>query len=102
LPFLAMEYVEGRTLDQIIEEGPLPERAAANVFAQVARALFESHGAGIVHRDLKPQNLVVTRLRDGEEHVKLLDFGIAKALSADPDANPLTAPGTAVGSPKYM
>lgn len=104
LPFLAMELVEGRTLRTVLaEEGPLPLVRAAELLEQVARALMAAHELQIVHRDLKPDNMMVGRLAGGEEHVTVLDFGIAKAIKA-PGAlhESLTASGVVVGTPRYM
>ena len=82
-PFLVMEYLEGRSLGQLLaEEGPLPVPRAAGALLQVCRGLETAHAAGILHRDLKPDNLFVVRRADGSERVKILDFGIAKLMSA--------------------
>src|SRR5207237_1225043 len=79
VPYIAMEYVEGRTLGKLLDdEGPLPETRVAQLLVQVAKALAEAHATGIVHRDLKADNVMVTKLRAGDEHVKVVDFGIAK------------------------
>ncbi|MGH2724676.1 MAG: protein kinase domain-containing protein [Actinomycetota bacterium] len=78
--YLVMEHVEGRTLGQVLrEEGLLLAGRAAEIAAELARALSEAHAAGIVHRDVKPGNVMVTP--DGE--VKVVDFGIAGAVSSD-------------------
>jgi serine/threonine protein kinase len=101
-PFLVMEYLEGRSLGQLLaDEGPLPVSRAANALLQVCRGLEAAHAAGILHRDLKPDNLFVTRRADGSEHVKILDFGIAKLLGERTDAAPIQT-GAAIGTPFYM
>jgi serine/threonine protein kinase len=100
-PFLVMEYLEGRSLGQLLaEEGPLPVPRAAGALLQVCRGLEVAHAAGILHRDLKPDNLFVVRRADGSERVKILDFGIAKLMySAEP--LPIQT-GGAIGTPFYM
>src|SRR5574340_869252 len=81
--YLAMEFVEGRTLREWVESGPLPLKKALAIAAQGADGLGKADAAGIVHRDLKPENIMVT----GDDLVKILDFGLAKL-----------APGWADGS----
>jgi serine/threonine-protein kinase len=103
-PYLVMEYLEGEDLAQILEhEGPMAPARAAQLIIQACHAVAEVHRQGIIHRDVKPENLFVTRLPDGTEWIKLLDFGVAK-FSASPDSNerPLTAAGSTLGTPFYM
>jgi predicted ATPase len=76
--FIAMEYVDGETVGQIVAAGPVPTRRALQIAAQAAEGLAKAHAAGIVHRDLKPENLMVSR--DG--YVKILDFGLAKLVAS--------------------
>jgi serine/threonine-protein kinase len=104
VPFLAMEYVPGATLKEILKERDcLPEREACAILAQVAKALVEAHAKGVIHRDLKPENIMVRVLPDGESHAMVLDFGIAKLMKSDSDNMPtLTSQGEAVGTPTYM
>jgi predicted ATPase/serine/threonine protein kinase len=105
LPFLAMDFVEGPTLrDLVLAYGRMPERRAAALLAQVAKALVEAHQKSIIHRDLKPANIVISVLADGDEHVKVLDFGVAKVIdeSAMKEGARVTMPGTALGTPLYM
>ena len=97
VPFIVMEYVEGRTLRDIIKsEGPLPARRALEIAAEVAGALDFSHRNGLIHRDVKPANVMITRAGA----VKVMDFGIARAL-AD---NAATATQTAavIGTAQYL
>ncbi len=96
--FMAMELVSGQPLDRVLQQGPMqPERAIA-IAQQVCRSLREAHAKGVVHRDLKPGNVILTRGDDGEEMVKLLDFGLAKRLATIEDTNRDVLPG----SPKYI
>lgn len=102
-PFIAMEHVEGQTLKALIgASGALSEARTAAIFVQIARALSAAHDRQILHRDLKPSNVMVSALVDGEEHVKVLDFGLAKILHGDAEMAPLTQPGKTVGTPAYM
>lgn len=104
MPFIAMELVTGQSLKRLIQlEGPLPEPRACKLLAQIARALVEAHAKDVVHRDLKPDNVMVSTLEDGHEHVTVLDFGIAKVggQAAEGQEN-LTASGVAIGTPRYM
>jgi tetratricopeptide (TPR) repeat protein/tRNA A-37 threonylcarbamoyl transferase component Bud32 len=93
-PYLAMEYVEGRTLRSIIDEGPVPWEKATAWTCDLLDALQQLHAQGIVHRDLKPENIMVT---DGGV-VKLMDFGIAHIAQSET----LTQEGAAVGTVYYM
>jgi hypothetical protein len=102
LIYLAMEFVEGEPLTDVLErEGPLPVSRAALLCAQVADALQAAHDLGIVHRDLKPDNIMLTRGRDGADVVKVVDFGIAKAVGGD-DSQKVTKTGLVVGTPEFM
>jgi serine/threonine-protein kinase len=101
LIYLAMEFIEGKALTDLIEAGgSLPPARAASIVHQVADALQVAHDAGIVHRDLKPDNIMVAKNRDGSDLVKVVDFGIAKASSSD--AQKVTKTGLVVGTPEYM
>ncbi|HET6762732.1 MAG TPA: protein kinase [Longimicrobiaceae bacterium] len=101
-PFLAMEYVPGQTLQQVLEgEGRLPPARAAGIFAQVALALQAAHDAGIVHRDLKPGNVMVSPGRGAADAVKVVDFDIAKG-SSDGEPGDVTRLGFVIGTPEYM
>jgi eukaryotic-like serine/threonine-protein kinase len=103
-PFMVMEYLAGIDLAQVLRrDGPLPIASAAGVVLQACEAIAEAHARGIVHRDLKPPNLFVTSRMDGSPLVKVLDFGISKALHGDAPQGPsLTLSGMVMGSPGYM
>lgn len=95
LPFIAMEYVPGRSLAQVLrDEGPLPLARVRALAATLSDALAAAHAAGIVHRDIKPANILVHE-RDGS--VKIADFGVARVPSST-----LTQSGASLGSPAYM
>src|SRR5262249_40145078 len=102
-PFIVMEYLEGQTLARSLSQnGPFEIPVAVDYALQACEALAEAHAVGIVHRDVKPSNLFLTRRADGSFFVKVIDFGIAKAVSADALDSSLTMPNAIVGSPKYM
>ncbi|HMI89999.1 MAG TPA: serine/threonine-protein kinase [Polyangiales bacterium] len=99
--FIAMELVGGGSLDRVIaNDGPFPPRRALSIALQISRSLREAHAQGVIHRDLKPANVVLTHTEDGEELVKVLDFGLAKRLDRNTDDE--TQADTVPGSPKYM
>src|SRR5881227_1892360 len=102
--YLAMEYIDGETLDAIVaREGSLPPARAAQITKQVADALFAAHHLGIVHRDLKPENVMVARHLDGSDWVKVVDFGIAKTIQRDGSGSQtVTMAGVSLGTPEYM
>ncbi len=102
LIYLAMEYVEGETLTALLKrEGALSPARTAGILAQCCDALQSAHDLDIVHRDLKPDNIMVTKGRDGTHFVKIVDFGIAKAMMAE-DGQTVTKTGYIVGTPEYM
>ena len=80
IDFIVMEFVSGRSLDALSHGSGLPLREALDYAIQIADGLAAAHAAGIVHRDIKPANIMIT----AEGRVKLLDFGLAKLLEADP------------------
>lgn len=103
--YIAMEFIEGRDLHEIIKEDfPLPLGRIVGLIGEVCLALDEAHAAGIVHRDLKPENIMVVTRRDGQEQVKVCDFGIAKIQDpGDTEASaPITVAGIVCGTPEYM
>ena len=93
--YLAMEYLEGKDLGEVVETtGAIPVEAAVTIASKAAEALHYAHQRGIVHRDVKSGNIFITEKGD----VKLTDFGIAYV----PGKSPLTQPGIAIGTPEYM
>jgi eukaryotic-like serine/threonine-protein kinase len=92
--YIAMEYVDGRTLKAVVEqEGPLPPARATALTLQVLRAARFAHKRGVIHRDLKPQNVIV----DAEDRAKVTDFGIARAGASD-----MTQTGVLMGTAQYL
>lgn len=108
--FLAMEFLQGNDIaDELIRLGYLETPRALRIILQVCRALSAAHKAGVVHRDMKPDNIFLLRTGDGEEIVKIVDFGIAQLRNPDEDAKSdakprrrLTKTGMIFGTPEYM
>jgi serine/threonine protein kinase len=104
VPFIVMELVSGTSLQALVGESSLPPSERVRIVADVARALAAAHRAGLIHRDIKPENVMIRE--DGT--VKVLDFGIARAMEAiaAPDAAPgeaaVAGPSAAFGTPAYM
>ena len=100
--YLAMELLRGQSLHQVQKaEGPLGYERVLKILDQVASSLAEAHRNGIVHRDMKPENVFIES-RDGEDHVKVLDFGIAKVVSDERQIPALTAVGQTLGTLEFM
>src|ERR1700727_2177396 len=103
-PFLVSELLEGESLREILDRGPLAQRKTIEYGVQIAHGLAAAHEKAIVHRDLKPENIFVTK--DGR--IKILDFGLAKLAQTgtEPDAATLTglhtAAGVVMGTAAYM
>ncbi len=104
VPFLVMELLEGQTLGALIKEGPLPLWRALEIARQTLRVLAFSHMKGVVHGDLKPTNVFLQALPDQADHVRLLDFGMAKFVEGSSSRAPaeLTRAGFMIGTPAYM
>ncbi len=104
-PYMVMEYLEGTDLARELEDGvPIPAARAVDYVLQACEALAEAHAMGIVHRDLKPENLFLARGKGGSSVIKLLDFGISKAMpmsSGSSDVS-LTQDKDSFGTPSYM
>ncbi len=99
LLYLAMELVDGFNLGDLLERGRLRIAMALEIVYQVCGALTEPHARDVIHRDLKPDNLLLVPVSDGTVQVKVLDFGIARAMEANTQ---LTATGMVCGTPQYM
>lgn len=102
-PYMVMEYLNGSDLSDVVRQrGPLPIHEAVGFVLQACEAIAEAHALGIVHRDLKPANLFLTQRRDGSPLVKVLDFGISKALQDTLTSPSVTSTSAVMGSPLYM
>ncbi|MGE0320904.1 MAG: protein kinase [Polyangiaceae bacterium] len=101
-PYLVMEFLRGKDLARVAyEDGPLSFVRIVDILRQVLFALSDAHEMGIVHRDLKPENILCEPLRRGGDHVKVVDFGLAK-LKQDATMPNVTSPGIVCGTPDYM
>jgi len=106
VPYLVMEYLEGRTLEQLMVEqgGPLRLDRIVEILTQVLEALVVAHSCGVIHRDLKPENVFVEKTEAGEV-AKVIDFGISKPLETstlETDKDRLTRTDQVFGTPEYM
>ncbi|WP_141618559.1 TonB family protein [Myxococcus sp. AB036A] len=103
--YIAMEYLDGRTLAQVLGQvGPLAWSRAIAITQQICRSLREAHSQGIIHRDLKPANIMLLNEQD-QDLVKVLDFGLVKSVAAPQEGQlspEITQNGTFLGSPQYM
>ena len=99
--FIVMELLQGESLHDRIERGPLPLDQAIEIASQTGEALQAAHDAGIVHRDLKPENIFITQ-RHGRDFVKILDFGISKIKNPEHGDPKLTATDQIIGTPLYI
>ena len=105
VPYIAWELLKGRPLDAVLEsERALPSERVVRITTQVLKALMEAHAQGIVHRDIKPANIFLSNFQGEPDFVKVLDFGIAKALDATEaqGGKNLTLAGQIIGTPNYM
>lgn len=104
-PFIVMERLEGRTLDDAFRAGDLDTTRIIEILRDIARALEEAHALGLIHRDLKPSNVFLHKVAT-REHVKVLDFGIVKVLQPQElgteDGWALTVDGSVLGTPPFM
>ena len=101
--FIAMEYLNGRTLSAAMQQdGPLEQARVIHIAQQICRSLREAHALGIIHRDLKPANVILLRQQDDHDFVKVLDFGLVKFFQGDAADVEITNAGTFMGSPHYI
>jgi serine/threonine-protein kinase len=99
-PYLVMEYVSGTTLRALIDNGPMPPRRALALIRQNAPGLAHAHAQGVVHRDIKPANIMVSEEIGTGDHVRILDFGLARLRGAV--GRDATQSNVVVGTPNYM
>jgi serine/threonine-protein kinase len=99
--YIAMELLEGGTLEAFLQEGPIASDEVIRLVLPIIEALAVVHDAGVVHRDVKPDNILLNRQPDGSLQPKLVDFGIAKTANAGLPAR-LTMTGAVLGTPTFM
>jgi serine/threonine protein kinase len=99
-PYIVMQYVDGVSLRSLINPEGMPFWRAGNIIRQIGKALGAAHERGILHRDLKPENIMVQTLEDGDEQVKIIDFGVAKVKNSVISLS--SAGDQAVGTAAYM
>lgn len=103
LLFMVMELLDGEPLESLLSrEKRIAPARVLHIMTQACRSLAEAHAAGLVHRDIKPDNLFLNRVGDEPDHVKVLDFGVAKLRQKDPGQATLTQAGMIFGTPRYM
>jgi hypothetical protein len=96
-PFIVMDFVTGTTLKDLLLDGPLPPARALAITRQILAGLAHAHEKGIVHRDVKPANIMLTQATGTGDHVRILDFGLAKLVDTDASLSSVV-----VGTPSYM
>ncbi len=100
--YVVFEFLDGEDLAHLIEDSRITPRRLLDVTLDILAGLEAAHGRAIVHRDVKPANIFIVRERDGGQHAKLLDFGVARVAEPKRDSRRLTQAGTVVGTPYYM
>lgn len=101
--YIVMEHLIGETLKSLLKRtGRLTLNRTCLIVRQILKSIAQAHAADVIHRDLKPDNIFITRMADGSEFVKVLDFGVAKLRKADDSDTTLTQMGAVFGTPKYM
>lgn len=105
-PFMVMEFIEGRSLDDfIVKEGAMPLRRAMEILIQISDGIAHAHESGVIHRDIKPSNVLLKQMPSRPAVPKVLDFGCAKLVDAEKStqqSRSLTQVGMSFGSPPYM
>ncbi len=103
VPFLLLDFVDGKGLDVLIEErARLSVGQMLAIVMQVSDGLINAHDNGVVHRDIKPANIMISENVKGRELVKVVDFGLAKMLEDEPGQQKISREGSSAGSPMYM
>lgn len=101
--FLVTEFLDGQTLDELLDlEQTLAPHRAVRILEQIAHSLQDAHAQDLIHRDVKPKNIMLVERAGQRDFVKVIDFGIAKALTGAGEDEGLTQTGTLVGTPQYM
>lgn len=100
-PYLVMDFVSGSTLQEVLSRGPIPWERAARITQQVLAGVGHAHENRIVHRDIKPANIMLTDAVGLGDHVRILDFGLAKLRKSNA-GHEVSMPNVAVGTPQYM
>ncbi|MBL8194877.1 MAG: SUMF1/EgtB/PvdO family nonheme iron enzyme [Blastocatellia bacterium] len=101
LPYIVMEFIDGKALRDLLEEKTLSEKQAIAITKQICAGIYEAHSLGIIHRDLKPENIMIQRLATGEIMARVLDFGIAKVKKTTDENINVTGDDTP-GTMRYM
>jgi serine/threonine protein kinase len=103
LPYFVMEFISGQRLDQLIDQtGPMTASRTRRIAIQILKSLTEAHSAGVIHRDLKPQNIFLAEIVGEFDYVKVLDFGLAKAVGSALGRSSGLTGQIALGTPHYM
>ena len=101
--YYVMELLDGISLQTLVASfGPQPAARVVHILRQICRSLEEAHEQGLVHRDLKPSNVMLCKVAQTHDFVKVLDFGLAKSVARQHDVTQLTMEGVAAGTPGYM
>ena len=98
-PYMVLDFVTGKNLREVMDAGALAPARALHIARQILAGLAHAHGQGIVHRDIKPANIMLSEATGTGDHVRILDFGLAKLRDAGPEAS---TSQLAVGTPSYM